>query len=83
MVSAYADDVVIHNKKKDQHIEDLRENFANLRKYGLMLNPEKCILGVSKGKLLGCMMSKSGIQENLEKIEAIRNMRTPQTKRDI
>jgi hypothetical protein len=35
-VSAYADDVVIHNKKKDQHIEDLRETFTNLRKYGLM-----------------------------------------------
>jgi hypothetical protein len=44
-ISAYVDDVVIHSKKKDQHIEDLRETFANLRKYGLMLNPEKCIFG--------------------------------------
>jgi hypothetical protein len=82
-VSAYVDDVVIHSKKKDQHIEDLRETFANLRKYGLMLNIEKCIFGVSRGKLLGCMVSKSGIEANPEKIEAIRNMRTPQTKRDI
>jgi hypothetical protein len=82
-VSAYVDDVVVHSKKKDQHIEDLRETFANLRKYGLMLNIEKCIFGVSRGKLLGCMVSKSGIEANPEKIEAIRNMRTPQTKRDI
>jgi hypothetical protein len=56
-ISAYVDDVVIHNKKKEHHIYDLRETFANLRKYGLMLNPEKCIFGVSGGKLLGCMVS--------------------------
>jgi hypothetical protein len=53
-VSAYVDDVVIHNKKKEQHIEDLRETFVNLRNYGLMQNLEKCIFGVSRGKLLGC-----------------------------
>jgi hypothetical protein len=40
-------------------------------------------LQVSRGKLSGCMVSKSGIEANLEKIEAIRNMRTPQTKIDI
>jgi hypothetical protein len=51
----YVDDVVIHSKKKDQHIEDLRETFANLSKYGPMLNPKKSIFGVSRGKLLGCM----------------------------
>jgi hypothetical protein len=47
-VSSYIDDVVIHNKRKEQHIEDLRETLANLRKYDLMLNPEKCIFGVSR-----------------------------------
>jgi hypothetical protein len=82
-MSAYVDDVVIHNKKKDQHIKDLRETFTNLRKYSLMLNLEKCISSVSRGKLLGCMVSKSCIQANLEKIEAIKNMRTPHTKRDM
>jgi hypothetical protein len=49
-VSAYLDDVVIHSKKEEDHIDDLRETFANLRKYGLMLNPKKCIFRVSKGK---------------------------------
>jgi hypothetical protein len=29
------------------------------------------------------MVSKSGIEANPEKIEAIRNMKTPQTKSDI
>jgi hypothetical protein len=82
-MSQLVDDVVIHSKDKDQHIEDLRETFANLRKYGLMFNLEKCISGVSRGKLLGCMVSTSGIKASLEKIEVIRNMKTPQTKREI
>jgi hypothetical protein len=34
-------------------------------------------------KIIGLRGVKSGIQANPEKIEAIRNMRTPQTKRDI
>ena len=32
---------------------------------------------------MGCMVSKSGIQANPEKIEAIRNMKPPRTKKDI
>jgi hypothetical protein len=47
-----------------------------------MLNPEKCIFRVTRGKLLGYMLSMSSIQANPVKIEAIRNMRTLQTKRD-
>jgi hypothetical protein len=50
-VLAYVDDVVIHNKKKDQHIKDLKETFANLRKYGLMLNPEVYLRGI-QGKTI-------------------------------
>jgi hypothetical protein len=39
-VSTYVDDVVIHSGKKEDHIKDLKETFANLRKYGLILNRE-------------------------------------------
>ena len=44
--SAYIDDVVVRSKKREDHITDLRETFANLRKHGLKLNPEKCVFGV-------------------------------------
>lgn len=80
-VSTYVDDVVVQSKKKEDHTADLCETFANLRKYGL--NLEKCVFDVKKGKLLGCMVSKSSIQANLEKIKAIREMKQPRTKRDI
>ena len=38
------------------------------------MNPEKCVFGVPKGKLLGYIMSKCGIEANHEKITAISNM---------
>jgi hypothetical protein len=48
--------------------------FSNLRNVGLKLNPEKCIFGVRKEKLLGCLVSARGIEANPEKIDAILNM---------
>ena len=46
----------------------------NLRRFSVKLNPEKCVFRVSKGKLLGYIMSKHGIEANPEKITAISNM---------
>jgi hypothetical protein len=38
---------------EEDHIADLKETFTNLREAGLKLNLEKCIFGVSRGKMLG------------------------------
>ena len=39
-ISAYVEDAIMRSKKCEDHISDLRETFANLRKHGLKLNPE-------------------------------------------
>ena len=38
------------------------------------MNPEKCVFGVPKGKLLGYIVTERGIEANPEKIMAISNM---------
>jgi hypothetical protein len=76
-VSAYVDDIVVQSKLKLDHIADLRRTFAKLRTAKLKLNPTKCVFGVSKGKLLGCLVSARGIEANPAKIEAIRKMEPP------
>ena len=38
------------------------------------MNPEKCVFGVPKGKLLGYIMSERGIEANPKKITAISNI---------
>ena len=55
-ILAYIDDIVVISAARQDHILDLAETFANLRKANLSLNPEKCVFGVHKGKILGCLV---------------------------
>jgi hypothetical protein len=82
-VESYIDDVVVKWKKHGDLLEDLKESFNNLRKYKMMLNPNKYIFGVSSGKLLGYMVSFRGIDVNPTKVEAIGKLKPPRTRREI
>jgi hypothetical protein len=81
--SAYVDDIVIMSENETYHTADLTETFDNMRRNGLKLNPEKCIFGIRKGQLLGCMVSKWGIQANPQKIEALRRMQPPSSRKEV
>lgn len=80
-VSAYVDDIVIQSKLKADHITDLSRTFDKLKKAKLRLNPKKCIFGVRKGKLLGCLVSARGIEANPTKINAILTMQPPTSRK--
>ncbi|XP_024172010.2 uncharacterized protein LOC112178020 [Rosa chinensis] len=82
-MEVYIDDMVVKSKHRKDHIEHLREAFEILRRYGMRLNPAKCVFGVSSGQFLGHLVSKRGIEPNPEKVEAIIQMRDPETKEDI
>jgi ribonuclease HI len=64
-------------------VEDMTLVFGKLRATCTKLNPEKCIFGVSAGKLLGFLVSYRGIEANPEKIKAIEVMRPPARIKDI
>jgi hypothetical protein len=70
-VLSYIDDIDLARKKKTSYISDLAETFANMREARLKLNPEKCVFGVTRGKVLGCLVSLKGIEANPDKIRAI------------
>jgi hypothetical protein len=44
-VLTYVDDIIVKSTKQKNHIVVLQETFANFRKAGLKLNPEKCVFG--------------------------------------
>jgi hypothetical protein len=71
------------SKKRGGLFDDLKETFDNLRKYKMMLNPKKYVFGVSSGKLLSYMVSAWGIDTNPMKVEAIKKLQPPQTRREI
>jgi len=59
-VPAYVDDIVVTITERKNHVADLAETFANLRQANLSLNPEKCVFGVDKDKVLGYLVSTKG-----------------------
>jgi hypothetical protein len=75
--------MVVKTTIEDDLIADLVETFANLQHYCWKLNPEKCVFGVSFGKLLGFMVSYRGIEANPTKVDAIRKMKRPTGKKDV
>jgi hypothetical protein len=82
-VEAYIDDIVLKSEKSGDLLDDLKETFDNLRKFKMMLDPKKCVFGVSSGKLLGYIVSSWGIDANPKKVEAIEKLQPPRTRREI
>jgi hypothetical protein len=66
---------MVKTKRGSTLVEDLTLVFDKLRATRTKLNPDKCVFGVSIGKLLGFLVSHRGIEANPEKIKAIEAMR--------
>jgi hypothetical protein len=81
-IEAYIDNIVVKSEMRGDLLDDLNETFNNLRKFKMMLNPKKCVFGVSSGKLLGYMVSSQGIDTNLKKVEAIEKLQPPRTRKE-
>jgi hypothetical protein len=79
----YVDDIVVKTEKRGTLLEDLKETFANLRRFQIKLNPEKCVFRVPAGQLLGFLVSERGIECNPVKIKAIEWMKKPTKLRDV
>jgi hypothetical protein len=73
-IEAYVDDIVVKTRKADDLVNDLRIAFDCLRANRVKLNPEKCVFEVSRGMLLGYIVSQRGIKPNPEKVTALDRM---------
>jgi hypothetical protein len=82
-IEIYVDDIMVNTKRGWTLVEDLTLVFDKLRATRTKLNLEKCVFGVSTGKLLGFLVSHRGIEANLEKIRAIKAMRPPARIKDV
>jgi hypothetical protein len=82
-VSAYVDDIVVVCRKKETQLQDLAETFTNMRREQLKLNPKKCMFGVSGGKVLGYLVSVTGIDANPNKINAIVHMKPLGSRKEV
>ena len=82
-MEVYVDDMLVKSKEELAHLDDLKETFVTLKQYQMKLNPSKCVFSVASGKFLGFMVSQRGIEANPEKFQAIINMVSPRTVKEV
>jgi succinylglutamate desuccinylase len=82
-MEVYVDDMLVKSTESVNHIHDLHEAFETLKQYGMKLNPTKCAFRVSSEKFLGYMVSSRGIEANPKKIQAVLEMQSPKTMKQL
>ncbi|UYV74416.1 hypothetical protein LAZ67_11003491, partial [Cordylochernes scorpioides] len=75
----YLDDIIVYATSFKEHIERLGKVLRCIQQAGLCINHEKCRFGSREIKVLGHLVTESGIRPDPDKIEAITNFPTPKT----
>jgi hypothetical protein len=68
IVEVYIDDIVVKTRESNSLLENLAQVFDKLQATSTKLNPEKCVFGISAGKLLGFLVSHRVIEANPDKV---------------
>ena len=82
-VVVYLDDVTVYSKKREEQMLHLKQIFERCLKYGISLNPKKCVFVVLDGKILGHIISKKGISIYPEMIKSIEHIPLPHNKKGM
>lgn len=78
-VKNYLDDILVHGKTKEEHDANLAAVLACLENHNVKLNTSKCVFGSQRVKFLGFILTANGWEVQDEKVNAIKNFRTPET----
>lgn len=82
-VQIYVDDILIFGRNKEEHDRRLKEVLERAQQNNVKFNLAKCKFGMSKITYLGYTFSGSGVTVDEEKLKAIKEMPTPNTKQDL
>jgi ribonuclease HI len=82
-VLIYLDDIIVFSSSHELHLQHLRKTFLKCRRYGISLNPKKSNFALREGKLLGHIVSEDGVNIDPKRVDAIRNLSLPRSKKDI
>ncbi|BHF72212.1 hypothetical protein SprV_0401527600 [Sparganum proliferum] len=80
---AYIDDLLVASRNEEEHKEHLALVFDRLDKFGVVVNPSKCVSGVPSLEFLGHQVDSEGLRPLPSKVEAVRNFPPPTSKRQL
>nr|VZI42210.1 unnamed protein product [Spirometra erinaceieuropaei] len=82
-VYAYTDDLLVASRNEEEHKEHIALVFDRLDKFGVVINPSKCVLGVPSLDFLGHQVDSEGLRPLPTKVEAVRSFPPPTSKRQL
>ncbi|BHF64118.1 hypothetical protein SprV_0200711700 [Sparganum proliferum] len=82
-VYAYIVDLLVASRNAEEHKEHLALVFDRLDQFGVVINPSKCVLGVPSLDILGHHVDAQGLRPLSSKVEAIRDLPPPTSKRQL
>ena len=82
-IKIYINDMVVKIKAESEHVNDLGNIFAILRKHKLWLNASKYSFGIELGKFLGYMVTHREIEVNPDQIKAINNLQPSRNPKEV
>ena len=82
-ITVYMDDILVHSRNMDDHINHLGWVFDTLSKAYFRLNPEKCLFALSEVEFLGHKISSKGVFPKEDKLDSIANLKQPKNLREL
>ena len=82
-VFCYFDDLLIHSKSKEEHLNTLEKLFKRLSDSGLSLAMDKCVFGVDSIDYLGYNISQQGMAPIEKKVEALQKFPSPTKQKEL
>ena len=79
----YIDDTIMQSQTRGEMFTIIKEYHNLLRKAGLKAAPDKTFFFLKKVKFLGHVISLDGIQPIAKRVNALRNLKSTQSKRDV
>nr|VZI14119.1 unnamed protein product [Spirometra erinaceieuropaei] len=82
-VHAYIGDLLVASQNEEENKEHLALVFDRLDKFGVVINPSKCVLGVPSLEFLGHHVDSEGLRPLPSKAEAIHDFPLPTSKHQL
>ncbi|XP_062554222.1 uncharacterized protein K02A2.6-like [Armigeres subalbatus] len=82
-VTVFLDDIRVTGPNDKVHLQRLEEVLKRLSQYGMRINVDKCVFFANQIEYCGYVVDRHGIHKVKEKIDAVQNMPTPESKEQV
>ena len=82
-IACIVDDIIVFGSLEKEHDKNLKNLLCRAREKGIKFNPEKAIIRQNQVKYFGHVITDKGLPADKDKISAILNMKTPESRHEL